>query len=121
MTISYQAIPGVPLKHIRLEDEKLKLKGLRILSVCCQYFGTSSDTVLDRKSTKATDVVKTKKYYYYFLNLQLGLTSWFILKYKLSNNNKITIRSHIKDVNDKLSINDPETIKIVNEIKSYLE
>lgn len=120
MVISAYAIPGVPLKHIRLEDEKLKLKGLRILSVCCQYFGTNSDTVLIKR-TRKHEVIQTRKYYYYFLNSQLNLSGWFIVKNKLSKYTSKNINEHIKDVKDKLSINDPETIRIINEIKSYLE
>ena len=120
MVINAYAVPGVPLKHIRLEDEKIKLKGQRILALCCQYFGTNVDTVLIKKSRGGNEL-KTKKYYYYLLNTELGLSGWFIIKHKLSRNTKRNITEHINDIKDKISIKDSETIKILEELKSYMK
>lgn len=113
-------VPGIPMKHIRIADEKIKLKGLRILSVCCSYFGANYETILTTKERNTANN-NTKKYYYYFLHKELQLTPWFILKNELAKQNKRNIDQHIKDVEDKLSINDINTVKIVEEISKYLK
>lgn len=111
-------LPGLPER--KPSESSIKTKGLRILSVVCSHFKTDYGSILTVKS-RLTANFNTRKYFYYFLYTELGLTDYFILKHGLSNDTRRNIRYHIEDIQTKLSVKDSETIEIVEEISKYLK